>query len=200
MTSQSTNGSPIWSAWDMCGLSSASALRRSNLRWSASCHPAIRLTIILDRLNTGEQIGRAVTRFHGNGVHGGRRSLRRIRRTKQPDHIQIPPLARSRSTIIRGSAPTFSSELRCETCGIEYPEPEPQLFNFNRPLGACPECEGFGNIVTTDMDRVVPDPQKSLREGAIAPWNSPSYAHELEELLALANDYKLPRGCAVRRT
>lgn len=85
----------------------------------------------------------------------------------------------------------FSSELRCNNCDIEYPEPEPQLFNFNRPLGACAECEGFGNIVVTDMDRVVPDPRKTLREGAIAPWNSPSYAHELEELLALAKDYKL---------
>ena len=85
----------------------------------------------------------------------------------------------------------FSAKLRCEACGIDYPEPEPQLFDFNRPLGACPECEGFGNIVATDMDRVVPDPSKSIREGAIAPWNSPAYAHELEELLALADDYKL---------
>jgi excinuclease ABC subunit A len=86
----------------------------------------------------------------------------------------------------------FSTALRCEDCGIDYPEPEPQLFNFNRPLGACPECEGFGNIVATDMARVVPDPTKSIRGGAIAPWNSPSYAHELEELLALAHDYGLP--------
>ncbi|MCC7475657.1 MAG: excinuclease ABC subunit UvrA [Pirellulales bacterium] len=86
---------------------------------------------------------------------------------------------------------TFSAALRCDACGIDYPDPEPLLFNFNRPLGACPECEGFGNIVTTDMARVVPDPSKSLREGAIAPWNSPSYAHELQELLALAKDYHL---------
>ncbi|HJQ81607.1 MAG TPA: excinuclease ABC subunit A, partial [Lacipirellulaceae bacterium] len=87
---------------------------------------------------------------------------------------------------------TFSTALRCERCGIDYPEPEPQLFNFNRPLGACPTCEGFGNIVTTNMSRVVPDPTKSIRDGAIAPWNSPSYAHELEELLTLADDYGLP--------
>jgi excinuclease ABC subunit A len=86
----------------------------------------------------------------------------------------------------------FSRALRCNECAIEYPEPEPLLFNFNRPLGACPECEGFGNIVTTDMDRVVPDPSKSIRAGAIAPWNSPSYEHELHELLALAKDYNLP--------
>jgi excinuclease ABC subunit A len=87
---------------------------------------------------------------------------------------------------------TFSQALRCHTCGIDYPEPEPQLFNFNRPLGACPKCEGFGNIVVTDMSRVVPDTTKSIRQGAIAPWNSPAYAHELEELLALADDYGLP--------
>jgi excinuclease ABC subunit A len=86
----------------------------------------------------------------------------------------------------------FSRALRCDQCAIDYPEPEPQLFNFNRPLGACPECEGFGNIVATDMSRVVPDPTKTIRGGAIAPWNAPSYAHELEELLALADDYDLP--------
>jgi excinuclease ABC subunit A len=85
----------------------------------------------------------------------------------------------------------FSRALRCEPCGLDYPEPEPSLFDFNRPLGACPECEGFGNVVRTDMDRVVPDASKSIRDGAIAPWNSPAYAHELKELLALARDYKL---------
>ena len=55
-----------------------------------------------------------------------------------------------------------------------------------------PECEGFGNIIGIDMDLVVPDPGKSLREGAIAPWNTPAYAHELKELIALARDYDLP--------
>jgi len=86
----------------------------------------------------------------------------------------------------------FSYFFRCESCGIEYPPPEPQLLSFNNPLGACPTCEGFGNVIDIDMDRVVPDPSKSLREGAIAPWNTPAYSHELEELLALADDYKLP--------
>ena len=54
-------------------------------------------------------------------------------------------------------------------CGLEYPQPEPRLFSFNSPLGACPTCEGFGNVVDIDMDLVVPDRQKSIREGAIAP-------------------------------
>ncbi|HEV3138572.1 MAG TPA: excinuclease ABC subunit UvrA, partial [Pirellulales bacterium] len=86
----------------------------------------------------------------------------------------------------------FSTEMRCETCGLEYPAPEPRLYSFNSPLGACPECEGFGNIIDIDMDLVVPDQTKSLEEGAVAPWNTPAYSHELEELLALAPDFELP--------
>ncbi len=86
----------------------------------------------------------------------------------------------------------FSTELVCQTCGLAYPAPEPRLFSFNSPLGACPECEGFGNTIDIDLDLVVPDPSKSLKEGAIAPWNTPAYAHELEELSALAADYDVP--------
>lgn len=86
----------------------------------------------------------------------------------------------------------FSEALRCETCGIDYPPLEPRLLSFNSPLGACPACEGFGNIIDIDMDLVVPDASKSIREGAIAPWNTPAYAHELDELLALAEDCQLP--------
>ncbi len=86
----------------------------------------------------------------------------------------------------------FAASLRCEDCGRDYPAPEPRLFDYNSPLGACPQCEGFGDTVEMDMDLVVPDPFKTLREGAIAPWNTPAYAHELDELLALADDYGLP--------
>ncbi len=86
----------------------------------------------------------------------------------------------------------FSSQLSCVDCGLDFPAPEPRLYSFNSPLGACPQCEGFGNVIDIDMELVVPDPTKSLRDGAIAPWNSPAYAHELEELLDLADDYGLP--------
>ena len=86
----------------------------------------------------------------------------------------------------------FSRELACNECDLEYPAPEPRLYSFNSPLGACPNCEGFGNVIDVDMELVVPDPGKSLREGAIAPWSSLAYAHELEELLELADDYDLP--------
>ncbi|MBI1246952.1 excinuclease ABC subunit A [bacterium] len=86
----------------------------------------------------------------------------------------------------------FSSQLRCEACNLEFIEPDPRLFNFNSPLGACPDCEGFGNIIDMDMDLIVPDRRKSIAEGAIAPWNTPAYKHELEELIALAPDYDIP--------
>jgi excinuclease ABC subunit A len=85
----------------------------------------------------------------------------------------------------------FGVQLACEECGIEYPTPEPRLYSFNSPLGACPECEGFGNVIGLDMELIVPDAGKSLREGAVAPWNTPAYAHELKELLALARDYDI---------
>jgi excinuclease ABC subunit A len=85
----------------------------------------------------------------------------------------------------------FSSRLRCEACARDFLEPEPRLFDYNSPWGACPQCEGFGDVVDIDMDLVVPNPAKSIRDGAIAPWNTPAYAHELDELLALAADY----GC-----
>ncbi|MGV3484838.1 MAG: excinuclease ABC subunit UvrA, partial [Planctomycetaceae bacterium] len=86
----------------------------------------------------------------------------------------------------------LSREMRCHVCDIDFPPPVARLFNFNHPLGACPLCEGFGDVVDIDMDLVVPDREKSIRQGAIAPWNSPSYKHELDELLALAGDYQLP--------
>jgi excinuclease ABC subunit A len=86
---------------------------------------------------------------------------------------------------------TFSDRWTCEHCGIDYPPPEPRLFNFNDPLGACPRCEGFGDLVDVDLALVVPDPRKSIAEGAIAPWTTPAYHHELEELLALAPDFNL---------
>jgi excinuclease ABC subunit A len=142
------------------------------------------ITVILDRLVTGEQSAeRLRDSLETAFTAGGGAGVAHYEDSAAEGAVDIDGR--------RWQRLAFSSSLRCETCGIEYSEPEPQLFNFNRPLGACPECEGFGNIVVTDMERVVPDPTKSLRDGAIAPWNAPSYAHELTELLALADDYGL---------
>ena len=69
----------------------------------------------------------------------------------------------------------FSERFECRPCGIEYVEPEPRLFSFNSPAGACPRCQGFGNTVDYDLGLVIPDRFASLRGGAIEPWTKPKY-------------------------
>jgi len=69
----------------------------------------------------------------------------------------------------------FSSLNACDDCEVEVPEPIPLLFSFNHPIGACPECKGFGNVLIYDEDLIVPDKYLSLSEGAIEPWEKPSY-------------------------
>ena len=70
---------------------------------------------------------------------------------------------------------TFSSENACEECRIEVPNPYPLLFSFNHPVGACPDCKGFGNILKYDEDLIIPDKSLSLSKGAVDPWNKPAY-------------------------
>jgi excinuclease ABC subunit A len=153
--------------------------------------PGQSITIVLDRLTAGEQAAERLRESLESAFAAGDGAavvFVERRAENSQDHSPLFQIIDGREW----QRMLFSTALRCERCSVDYPQPEPQLFNFNRPLGACPVCEGFGNIVSTYMARVVPDPSKSIRDGAIAPWNSPSYAHELEELLALADDYGLP--------
>jgi excinuclease ABC subunit A len=76
----------------------------------------------------------------------------------------------------------FSERFECRTCGIGYEDPQPRLFSFNNPFGACPTCHGFGNIIELDMDLVVPDREKTIAENAIEPWSKPHYRAQLAEL------------------
>jgi excinuclease ABC subunit A len=69
----------------------------------------------------------------------------------------------------------FSEKFACKRCGVELVTPEPSLFSFNNPMGACPRCQGFGNTIDFDMDLVIPDPGLSLDEGAVDPWTKPQY-------------------------
>jgi excinuclease ABC subunit A len=80
----------------------------------------------------------------------------------------------------------------CERCGREFPEPLPQLFSFNSPYGACPECRGFGNILTFTLRRVVRDPGKTLLEGALDPWANSWRAHFLPKLKEVSERYGIP--------
>lgn len=73
--------------------------------------------------------------------------------------------------VIGGTPLMFSEQYACSVCGFTVGELEPRLFSFNAPLGACPECEGLGSKLEVDEELVVPDRQKTLREGAMLPWN-----------------------------
>jgi excinuclease ABC subunit A len=69
----------------------------------------------------------------------------------------------------------FSGSYECKSCHRPGKEPEPRLFSFNNPFGACPRCQGFGNTVDFDMNLVIPDKGLTLADGAIDPWNRPKY-------------------------
>jgi excinuclease ABC subunit A len=94
--------------------------------------------------------------------------------------------------ITDGGTLTFYRGWRCAACGIDHPEPDPRLFRYNSPLGACPTCEGFGRVVDLDLARIVPDPNKTLKEGAIAPWTTPSYRDWNEDLMRAAPRLGIP--------
>jgi excinuclease ABC subunit A len=80
----------------------------------------------------------------------------------------------------------FSERFECRECNLQYEVPQPRLFSFNNPFGACPLCHGFGNIIELDMDLVVPDAAKSIQQNAIEPWSKPHYRAQLVELKRVA--------------
>jgi excinuclease ABC subunit A len=86
----------------------------------------------------------------------------------------------------------FSGAYECTTCHRPGREPEPRLFSFNNPFGACPRCQGFGNTVDFDLNLVIPDPGLSLLDGAIDPWNRPKYRPWFGELRKRAAELGVP--------
>jgi excinuclease ABC subunit A len=76
----------------------------------------------------------------------------------------------------------FSERFECKYDGTVYAQPEPRLFSFNNPFGACPTCQGFGNTIGLDLDLVIPNPALSLNEGAIEPWTKPQHEWARTEL------------------
>jgi excinuclease ABC subunit A len=86
----------------------------------------------------------------------------------------------------------FSERFECKYDGTIYAQPEPRLFSFNNPFGACPTCQGFGNTIGLDLDLVIPNPQLSLADGAIEPWTKPQYEWARTELRRFARQEKIP--------
>jgi excinuclease ABC subunit A len=87
---------------------------------------------------------------------------------------------------VDGESRLFSEQHACADCGISYPEITPRMFSFNNPYGACPDCSGLGTRMYFDPGEVIPNPELSLREGAVVPWETRTgfYYHQLLEALA----------------
>jgi excinuclease ABC subunit A len=86
----------------------------------------------------------------------------------------------------------FSQRFECKRCHLRYDEPEPRLFSFNNPYGACPRCQGFGNTIDFDLDLVIPDKSRNLGSGAIDPWTKPKYRPLFQELKRFARMKNIP--------
>jgi excinuclease ABC subunit A len=90
-----------------------------------------------------------------------------------------------------GERTVFSAKFACPVSGFTIDEIEPRLFSFNNPHGACPACDGLGTSMFFDEDLVVPDRERSLKDGAIAPWANSSSAYYSQTLDSLARHYKV---------
>ncbi len=86
----------------------------------------------------------------------------------------------------------FNERFECKDCKIAYEEPEPRLFSFNNPYGACPRCQGFGNTIDYDLRLVIPDPRRTLAEGAVDPWTKPRYRSWLKHMKQFAEKQGVP--------
>jgi excinuclease ABC subunit A len=96
--------------------------------------------------------------------------------------IVLPNRDTSEAAISNPERLSFSERFECRVCGIAYEAPQPRLFSFNNPFGACPTCHGFGNVIELDMNLVVPDSSRTINQGAIEPWSKPHYRAQLAEL------------------
>jgi excinuclease ABC subunit A len=90
----------------------------------------------------------------------------------------------------RGDGTLYSEKYACPDCSVSLPEVTPRLFSFNSPHGACPECDGLGTTIYFDPELVVPDPGRSIRNGAVAPWSRRTQIFYHQLLAGLASHYR----------
>jgi excinuclease ABC subunit A len=137
---------------------------------SAGAHaPKITLEVVQDRLRAASaERGRVLESLEAAlRVGRGRVNLQVVDDAETPQHLDTW---------------RYSSELHCAQCDLAYQTPTPSLFSFNSPLGACETCRGFGRTIGIDYGLVIPDETKSLRAGAIKPWQTKSYLECQEDL------------------
>jgi excinuclease ABC subunit A len=92
----------------------------------------------------------------------------------------------------KGAVWRYSSALHCAACNITYSDPHPSSFSFNNPLGACDTCRGFGRVIGVDLGLVIPDENKTLAEGAVKPWQTPSFKECQDDLTKYMKARNIP--------
>ena len=146
------------------------------VRPSEATAPGVRVEVVVDRVSVGKRDRRrleeAIEAAWARGA--GRAELRTEESTADKRHV----------TLARG--------LACPKCARRFEPPRPGLFSYNSPFGACDACRGFGRIIAVDWDKVIPDPRKSLRQGAIRPWSGPSTEWERGILEKFCKARKIP--------
>ena len=98
----------------------------------------------------------------------------------------------------RNGVVSFSKQLMCEDTGLSYEEPSPNAFSFNSPYGACPTCKGLGNVYTIDMEEVIPDQLKTIKEGGIAPLGEERDASVFQQVVQFAKKHKIKLDTAIK--
>lgn len=93
----------------------------------------------------------------------------------------------------------FDDRFRCASCDRDFVRPEPRLFSFNNPYGACPECKGFGSVIEMDLDKVIPDRSLTLAQGAVEPWTKESRARVRAALRKFCDGNEIPRDVPWRQ-
>jgi excinuclease ABC subunit A len=143
------------------------------------------IRVVVDRVKIGsENLSRITDSVETAYLEGGGKSFA----------IEVEPTVNPSTGAARNPAlvdPTvhlFSELFECGDCGIQYEVPQPRLFSFNNPFGACPTCHGFGNVIELDLDLVVPDQTKSVNQDAIEPWSKPYYRSHLAGLKKAARN------------
>ncbi len=97
------------------------------------------------------------------------------------------------------SRAVFSTHLRCDGCGALFPELSPHLFSFNSPRGACPDCNGFGNRLQFDEEKIIPDTSLSILDGAVKPWRTETFLKAQAMLLRHCRARKIPTDTPWKR-
>jgi excinuclease ABC subunit A len=111
---------------------------------------------------------------------------------------ELPLVSDPQARTTRDAPRLFSNRFHCATCDLDYREPSAALFSFNHPVGACPECKGFGRIITIDYNLAIPDRSKTLADGAVKPWQTETGKECQRDMLNHAGRNKCPLNVPFR--